>query len=605
MRRKKLFSRRGLSILLILCLFAMSTAAGCGRKETGKEEEIVDTATDAAVTPQVTKQPEAQPTATAVPEKKGQFADELKAQGWPEDFSLSQAYVEDFLIGTIYTEASVSGQDKELTLKHFNTITPENIMKPEYMQPTEGIFDYTKADVMLGFAAENKLKVHGHVLVWHQQSGNWLGMNVSREEAIEQLKSHITTIVGKYKGQMLSWDVVNEAVEDGIMLPTDGDWTKCLRKTQWYQSIGPDYIAMAFKFAREADPDGKLYYNDYNLNDRNKAKIVAAMVKDLKEQGVPVDGIGMQGHYSVDTTPESVEASLKLFSELSVEVSVTELDVTVKNADPSGLTKEQEIAQAVTYAKLFEVYKKYKDIIERVTFWGNLDTRSWRAASFPCLFNGDYTPKLAAYAVYDPEKFLTNYSKEEEAAPPAKTANAKYGTPKIDGKTDKLWESCEAYDISIQILAWQGATGTVRFLWDENYVYALFEVKDSVLNKQSENPYEHDSVELFLDQGNEKAKVYDDNDGQYRVNYTGEESFGTVPAQEGFTSAAKEIEGGYLVELAVPLLSPAAEGMIMGMEAQVNDSNESGVRQSIAKFNDNTDNSWQETNAWGNLSFMK
>lgn len=329
-------------------------------------------------------------------------------------FSLADAYSDYFLLGTIYTPKTLSDPEKSLVLGNFNCITPENIMKPEYMQPTEGNFNFTESDTMMQFAGENNLKVVGHTLVWHQQSGDWLGRNVTREEAIEQLRNHITSIVSRYRGKVLSWDVVNEAVDDGKSLPADGDWTKCLRETQWLSSIGPDYIALAFTFAHEADPDAKLYYNDYNLNDSKKAEVVCAMVRDLKSQGVPIDGIGMQGHYTTNVSVASVERSLKMFSELGVEVSISELDVAVNDAaGAKSLTREQEIRQAVTYAKLFKVFKKYSDLIKRVTFWGTVDSASWRSDRFPCLFNGDYTPKEAVYAVLDPEKYLSDIEKEE------------------------------------------------------------------------------------------------------------------------------------------------------------------------------------------------
>jgi len=239
-----------------------------------------------------------------------------------------------------------------------------------------------------------------------------------------------------------------------------------------------------------------------------------------------------------------------------------------------------------------------------VTFWGYLDNKSWRAESFPCLFNADYTPKLAAYAVLDPDKFLSYYQMEEEVTVNNK-AQAKYGTPVIDAEVDAAWESCPEVSVSNQVMAWEGATGKARVLWDEAFVYALIEVKDSVLNRQSSNAYEQDSVEIFLDQNNEKNGFYDENDGQYRVNYFGAESFGTVPTTPGFASATKEIDGGYLIELAIPLLTTAKEGMIMGFDVQINDSNNGGMRQSIAKFNDMTDNSWTSTDKWGSLELAK
>ena len=165
--------------------------------------------------------------------------------------SLKEIYKDDFLIGTIYAETSLTEQDVTLMNQQCNVITPENIMKPENMQPTEGTFNYANSDQMMKFAQDNNLIVVGHTLAWHQQSGDFLGQNVTREEAIEQLRSHITNIVGQYKGQILSWDVVNEAFADNMKLPEDGDWTKCLKDTPWLNSIGSDYVEMAFQFLRK------------------------------------------------------------------------------------------------------------------------------------------------------------------------------------------------------------------------------------------------------------------------------------------------------------------------------------------------------------------
>lgn len=535
------------------------------------------------------------PTPAATPEP-------TDKDGWPADFSLCEAYEDSFLIGTVYTDAVRTGADNELVLKNFNAITPENIMKPENVQPSEGNFKFDNTDIMMQFAGENDLKVAGHTLAWHQQSGNWLG-HAERDIAIEQLRSHIANVAGKYKGQILCWDVVNEAVADELALPEDGDWTKCLRKTQWYNSIGPEYIKMAFEFAREADPGAKLYYNDYNLDYKTKADVVYAMVKDLREQGVPIDGIGMQGHYSLDTSAKSVQYSLDLFSQLGVEVSVTELDVTVNNAGPSGLTEEQEIQQGIVYAQLFSLFRQYKDTIARVTFWGYVDSKSWRADRFPCLWNADFSPKQAAYAVLDPERFLELHKDALPAEP--NMATAKYGTPEIDGEIDGAWADCPAAQVDIPIMAWEGAKGKARILWDESFVYVLFEVEDPVLNNLSPNVYEEDSIEVFLGQSNNKGSSYGPEDGQYRVSYEGTESFGSIPSGGGFKSVAKIADGGYLVELAIPLVVKPEDGMIMGFDLQINDSDDKGVRQSMCKFNDPTNNSYQSPEKWGLLQLVK
>ena len=231
-----------------------------------------------------------------------------------------------------------SEKDNALVKQHFNAITPENLMKPEYMQRPQGTFNFRESDHMLEIAERDGLTVIGHTLAWHNQSGNFLGKvnkegkPVTRDEAIQQLKDHIYGVAGQYKGKIYSWDVLNEAIADGAKLPENGDWTQCLRKTQWTESIGPEFVAMAFQFAHEADPNALLYYNDYGLNDKFKSEIAAAMISDLRSQGVPIHGIGMQSHYSIDTQLSSVRRSLELFSSIEgLRISVTELDIAVPN----------------------------------------------------------------------------------------------------------------------------------------------------------------------------------------------------------------------------------------------------------------------------------
>lgn len=559
--------------LLLLCFMIAASLSGCGSgAQPGADNNNVPSS-----------QPSAQPTASPAASDPATLPPLVYEMG-----SLAVTYSDYFLIGTVYNPYSTQGADKELLLKDFNAITPENLMKPQYMQPTEGEFNFEDSDAMMQFALDNGLKVTGHTLVWHQQTGDWLGRNVTRDEAIEQLRNHITTIVGRYKGKVTSWDVVNEAVNDSMPLPPDGNWKRCLRNTQWLQSIGPDYIAMAFNFAHEADPDAILYYNDYNLNLKDKAQIVHAMVKDLKEQGVPIHGIGMQGHYSTIMQIEPVDASLELFSTLDVEVSITELDVTVGGAPATGLSQEDEVTQALMYARLFKIFRKHMDIIARVTFWGTLDSTSWRSKQYPCLFNSDYSPKEAYYAVLDPERYL------KEHAPVAKDEGnrirAPKGTPVIDGEIDEVWSLSAERDVNKQVTAWEGATGKLRMLWDENFVYALFEVRDGDLSKRSANCHEQDSIEIFLDQRNDKIPSYGPDDGQYRVNFDGEESFGMIPETPGFKSAAKRTADGYIVELAIPLIKQAMPGTVMGFEAQINDSNSEGVLQGVARLYDTSGN---------------
>ena len=604
--------RKKLSLLLsALALAGLLTACGSAAKsdnatptssaqqatavpeDTKPADKETPAATDTPVpTASLLPTPTPGPTATPRPDISG--------------VSLKELYNDYFMIGTIYTETIDSGRDNALIKQHFNIMTPENLMKPEYMQRPQGTFNFGTSDHMMSIAERDGIKVVGHTLAWHSQSGDFLGIlnkegnPVTREEAIEQLRDHIYNVAGRYTGQIHSWDVLNEAIRDSVALPENGDWTQCLRDTQWLRSIGPDYVAMAFRFAHEADPEALLYYNDYGLDSANKSEIVAAMVADLRSQGVPIHGIGMQGHYNTGTSLESVRNSLERFSQIEgIVVSVTELDVGVPNTN-SMLSAKNEKKQALFYAKLFQIYKEYADLIERVTFWGYRDDTSWRKEECPLLFNRDLTPKEAFFALMDPDAYIAAAEEEEEVT--VRRASASQGTPEIDGKKDTVWlMSSIPYNISTPLYAYQGATGTVRLLWDENCLYAMFEVKDSILNTDAVNKYEQDSIELFLDENNMKTDYYTTAAGHYRVNCKGELSFGTVPTEQGVKAVAVETANGYIIEMAIPLKYTPAAGMIFGFEAQINDSNDLGGRQSIMKFNDVTDYSHTSTALWGEL----
>lgn len=577
-----------------LLLLAMSVMLMACSQEDNEEVKPTDQPTGEA---QASAAPEATPTSTVVTNPEI-TEDDLHKLSYD---SLQEAYADYFMIGTIYTNDITRGADYELVTKNFNQLTPENILKPDATQPTEGNFTLNAAKLMMTYAETENMTVHGHVLAWHQQSGNWLGQTSDREVAINQLKNHINGVAGEFAGKIYSWDVVNEAIRDGAKLPADGDWTKCLRETQWTKSIGTDYIALAFQFAHEAAPDALLYYNDYNLDDPNKAEIVAAMVTDLRAQGVPVDGIGMQGHYNTNTYIGNVAGSLEMFSKIDgIRISFSELDLGVSGVTSGKLTEEQELQQAIAYAKLFLVFKDYADIIERVTFWGYKDNTSWRSESAPLLWDSMLQPKEAYYAVMNPEA----YAKLEAAGETVETKQAKavYGTPDVNGVVDDCWSAAPKYDIANALFAWQGATGTVQMMWDEQYLYVLFDVDDTVLNKNAENKYDQDSVEFFLDQNNCKKTYYDSGCGQYRCNYASEVSFGSVPNNDGFDAEAFYKKGGYIVEMRIPLLQGGEKGMVMGFDAQINDANAQGVRQSVMKFNATTDYAYNNPSMWAEVT---
>lgn len=573
-----------MSIVLVFCLLLITA---CSSK-TSSTEPTAD------VTPKVNDIDE---TETPIPTNDEDQVD------YTEVAALKDIYANDFLIGTIYAETNQSDKDLDLMNKQFNVITPENIMKPESLQAEEGTFIYDSADKMVSYAKKNNLKVVAHNLVWHQQLPSWMLIECDKETAEKQLKEHISHVAAHYKGQVISWDVINEAIEDSMALPADGDWTKCLRKSKWYKSIGPEYLAMAFRLAREADPTCKLYYNDYNLETPEKADVCYAMLKDLLAQGVPIDGIGLQGHFQTGTSAGGLEYAIEKFSSLGLEISLTELDVTYSKTINGELPEEGEVQQALTYAQIFKVLKKYSDKIERVTFWGSIDSQSWRAEMFPCLFDSNYCAKEAYYAVADPDKYLTEHA-EELGIGSAQDGTAVYGTPTVDGVEEELWNNAEAMNINQQILAWEGASGTVKALWDEKHLYVFVHVKDAELNATGTGAHEKDSVEIFLDQKNDKKGSYGKDDGQYRMNYKGQLTFGSVPTKEGVEAVAKEEAGGYLVEMVIPFNEEMKADTVVGFDAQINDAIK-GSRLAIAKWSDTTNNSYLSTEYFGNLKLVK
>jgi len=521
--------------------------------------------------------------------------------------SLAEIYKDYFMIGcagefNLFMADSLPYQVMSNT---FNAITPENSMKPQSVQGAKGVFTFSSSDSLVSAAKENGMTVIGHTLAWHQQSPAWLNSkDLSRDEAIENLKTHIKEVMSHYGGDVYSWDVVNEAFDDNITNP--GNWRTALRECAWKTAIGDDYIEIAFRAAREANPDVLLYYNDYNLDYPDKREAVYSMAKEFIEKGVPIDGIGMQGHYNMSTSAASVERSIARFAELGLKVSITELDITVNDAKDDGLTEAQELAQAIKYAELFQVFRAYKDTVERVTLWGISDGTSWRGDRYPLLFDKAYKAKKAFWAVADPDSFLYENAVTVEL-PPCKAAKAVYGTPVIGGDPS-AWDKAEEIQVNNFIMAWEGATGTARVLWDENNLYILFRVNDSLLNAAANDSYRQDSVEIFIDENNAKTDTYQMGDSQTRISFNNLVTFNPneAPSKGEVKSAASIVDGGYIIQVAIPLQTiTGAEGMTIGFDLQINDADDKGQRTSVAKWNDLTDNSYRTTEGFGVLELIK
>ena len=334
--------------------------------------------------------------------------------------TLKDAYKNMFFIGTALHEKQITGEDESsvnVIKSNFNSITAENIMKSEIMQPQEGEFDFTLADKFVEFGEQNGMNIIGHTLIWHSQAPSWFfiddeGNDVAPEVLKERMKTHISTIVSRYKGRIDGWDVVNEAIED------DGSW----RKSKFYEILGEDFIPIAFEYAHEADPDAELYYNDYSMTNEGRRNRVISMVKSLQEKGIKIDGIGMQGHLNMDhPSIEEFEKSIVSFSDLGVKVMITELDLSVLpsarrndganiasqieynekiNPYVDGLPKEIEEKQHQRYTDFFRLFVKHQDKIDRVTLWGVNDAQSWKndwpvrgRKDYTLLFDRDNNPK--------------------------------------------------------------------------------------------------------------------------------------------------------------------------------------------------------------------
>ncbi|WP_204524702.1 endo-1,4-beta-xylanase [Litchfieldia alkalitelluris] len=526
---------------------------------------------------------------------------------------IKDVYKDYFLIGNAVSGSEFEGKRLELLNKHHNLVTAENALKPGYTYNDAGEFDFTAEDELVQSALDQGLLMHGHVLVWHQQSREELhtdanGNPLSREEALANLRTHVQTVVEHFGPNVISWDVVNEAMNDNP--PNPSDWKASLRQSGWLKAIGEDYIEQAYLAANEVIKENgwdiKLYYNDYNDDNQNKAEAIYQMVKEINEKYAAendgellIDGIGMQGHYHLNTNPENVRSSLEKFISLGVEVGVTELDI--RAGENSVLTEEQAVAQGYLYAQLFQLYKEHADHISRVTFWGLNDATSWRAAQNPLLFDKDMQAKPAYYAVIDPDKFIEeNQPKEKDY----KQATAVFGTPVIDGTEDDVWSNAEELQVNQYQMAWQGANGVSKVLWDNENLYVMIKVSDSKLDKSSPNPWEQDSIEVFLDENNAKTSSYQDDDGQYRVNFDNETSFNPASIAEGFESATHVSGNGYTVEVKIPFKSITPElNAKIGYDLQINDGQD-GARQSAASWNDATGVGYQDTSVFGELTLV-
>ncbi|MGV3615746.1 MAG: endo-1,4-beta-xylanase [Fimbriimonas sp.] len=342
---------------------------------------------------------------------------------------LKDAFRGKLAIGTAVSTGVLQGRDaatERLVRTHFSALTAENAMKPDALQPREGEFTFADADRLVAIGKASGARVVGHTLVWHSQTPRWFfegkdGQPVTREVALDRLRTHIKTVVGRYRGRVKEWDVVNEAINDGPGV---------LRNTPWLRAIGEDYIAEAFRAAHEADPDAILIYNDYNIEQDYKRPKARELLKKLVDQKVPIHGVGIQAHWRMPNPPfAETEKAIQEFSALGLKVMFTELDLGVlptryQGADISrteAMTPEQvavmnpytkglpdEVAQqhAERLGEAMRLFLRHRNVVTRVTFWGVHDGSSWLndfpvrgRTDYPLLFDRELKPKPAFFSV--------------------------------------------------------------------------------------------------------------------------------------------------------------------------------------------------------------
>lgn len=701
---------------------------------------------------------------------------------------LKNVFSQYFPFGTSVNPSELDSDDvhSEFVKYQYGAIVPDNCMKPEALQPTEGAFTWDNADKTVNFAKDNNMILRGHTLVWHSQVPDWFFQDkndpskpASRELLLQRMKTHIQTVMNRYKGRVDYWDVVNEVISDKSGLRGEEE------KSKWRSIIGDvdgdgyddDYIRLAFEYAKEADPDAVLMINDYGTEgSARKRDDLYNLVERLLKKGNPIEGIGLQSHISMySPSAEQIKETIEKFASLKkynpdFTVQVTELDMSIYSGDSEGTktpTKEILEQQAAQYKKIFDVYKEEaeKGNLSLVMVWGNSDDNSW-LDNFPVknrpdaglLFDRNLQAKPAYWAIVDPSKtgvfkqevdiangtpvigssldkkwmtvkpidvnsfvegvggatakvktmwdannlyvfadvsdktvgdkdgieiFVDNgtgeyvkypinrstntdtikvtptstgyqvqaklplgeieaklgteitfdikindnesngeinssvvwndYASEDTLSPEnggtlvfnqeSKLVETKKGTPSIDGNIDDIWNTANAISTDVSVQGTDSAKAKVKTLWDKDYIYALYEVTDSNLDKSSENAYEQDSVETFIDENNARTSAYDNDDAQYRVNYDNEQSGGGNRITDKFKSATTKTDNGYIVEMAIPLNSEAVANQIIGFDSQVNDAAE-GIRNGVNIWCDGTGQTWSTTSNVGNIMLV-
>ncbi|MEU8384096.1 endo-1,4-beta-xylanase, partial [Streptosporangium sp. NPDC048865] len=640
-----------------------------------------------------------------------------------------------FTIGAAFHRGATLGEHARLITRHYESVTPGNSLKWDATEPAEGEFTFADGDHLVDWATGNDLEFRGHTLVWHSQTPAWVFEGATKEILLRRLENHIRAVMGRYKGRIGTWDVVNEVVDENR---PDG-----LRRSPWYEITGLDYIRTAFRVAREVDPDATLVINDYNTEFPRKRQALYDLVRKLRAEGVPIDAVGHQLHVNVEQPPASyIEDTIEKFARLGVGQQVTELDVSVYTDFTTvydTVPAEVLALQGHRYREIFDVFRRQAGHLSSVTVWGVADDETW-LSSFPITrpnpplpFDDELQAKPAYWGIADPGRLppvtrrlnapagtvtvdggrdeqwnllpdtpvartghlsaawqartspaglyvlaevtdatddrsdtvtftvggtpyriqrggthaqgfkahvrrtATGYRAEAllpsgaatgvrvavaDAAgretvwtgelvpvPAIRTTTAPKGVPVVDGTVDAAWRGVPEVTTGTRIQGVSGATAAVRAMWKAGTLYVLARVTDPALSEESPNAWEQDSVEIFVDPENNKTKGYDDDDGQYRIGFTGRTTVGgtfdAFAVRDNLTGAATRVTGGYVVEAAIrlPTVTPA-QNALLGFDVQVNDAT-GATRTAAATWNDPTGRSYVDTSRWGVLRLVR
>ena len=431
-------------------------------------------------------------------------------------------YKDYFTVGVAVNIRNVSDPDQiALIKKNFNSITAENDMKVVSLQPREGEWNWENADKIANFCRENGIPLRGHTLCWHSQFADWMfvddkGNPVTKEVFYERLRNHIHTVVNRYKDIVYCWDVVNEAMIDGDGRPTrfQREAPSPYRQSRHFQLCGDEFIAKAFEFAHEADPNALLFYNDYNAADPAKRDRIYNMVKKMKDAGVPIHGIGMQGHYNIyGPSNEDIEAAIVKYSEIVDNIHFTELDIRINEEMGGGLQFSRGQAGEVPayvktmheakYADLFKILRRHKDVVKNVTFWNLSDKDSWLGENnYPLPFDKEYKPKNVYRIIKNFDPALDNAEIKEDFVPSVMNQpQAEYPMVNSQGYARFKVDAPQAKSVIVSLgLGGQGGTvlhkdaegywvGTTDGPMDEGFHYYHLTIDGGVVNDPGAKNY--------------------------------------------------------------------------------------------------------------------